>query len=139
MSMLASLAKKWNYSVENPGAGRLLYREGNREYTFPLYEENGTLILVGVPSSQRIYFFFNWHWHPPDFAAEAQARILPRIAEFLRARGARVWVFQRSDADGGFAYHPELLEHRGHASELLDAAGYVWFRHYNSIDVLHEE
>src|SRR5579885_1135368 len=96
MSMLAALAKRWHYSVENPGAGRLLYREGNREYTFPIYEENGVLVLVGVPSSQRIHFFFNWHWHPEqEFSVAARERILPRIEEHLRAAGAEVRVFER--------------------------------------------
>jgi hypothetical protein len=137
MSMLTALAKKWNYSVENPGAGRLVYREGNREYTFPLYEENGALVLVGVPSSQRICFFFTWHWHPPEFSAAARERILPRIAGHLQAAAARVRIFERNDQD--FQFYPELLEQCGRASELLEEAGFGWLRDYSSIDVLHEE
>ena len=54
MSMFSALAKRWNYSVENAGEGRVLYREGNREYTFPLYAQDGVWVLVGAPSAQRI-------------------------------------------------------------------------------------
>ena len=80
-----------------------VYREGNREYTFPIYEEDGVLVLVGVPSSQRIHFFFNWYWHPQEFPAAARERILPRIEEHLRAAGARMRVFERDDdEEGGF-------------------------------------
>ncbi|MDB6021488.1 MAG: hypothetical protein JWQ04_1345 [Pedosphaera sp.] len=141
MSMLAALAKKWHYSVENPGGGRLLYREGNREYTFPLYEENGVVVLVGVPSSQRIHFFFNWYWHPAqEFSAMARARILPRIEEHLRAAGARVRVFERNGRAGGdFDFYPELFADRARASEALEEAGYTWFCDYSAIDLLHEE
>jgi hypothetical protein len=141
MSMLAALAKRWNYSVENPGAGRLLYREGNREYTFPIYEENGGLVLVGVPSSQRIHFFFNWYWHPQEFSRAARERILPRIVEHLRAEGARVRVFERGGDRAGeeFDFFPELFADRARAAELLEEAGYTWFADYSSIDLLHEE
>jgi hypothetical protein len=140
MSILAALRRKWNYSVESPGAGRLVYREGNREYTFPIYEDNGVLVLVGVPSEQRIHFFFNWYWHPRDFPAPAGARILPRIAEHLRADGTPVKVLARSDGSSpDLQFHPELFEHRGVASELLEEAGYSWFSDYSSIDLVHEE
>jgi hypothetical protein len=140
MSILTALRKKWNYSVESPGTGRLVYREGNREYTFPIYEEAGVLVLVGVPSAQRIHFFFNWYWHPTDFSATAEARILPRIAEHLGATGAEVRVITRGDAaEQELEFHPELFEHRGRASELLEEAGYTWFSDYNSIDLVHEE
>ena len=140
MSMLAALTKKWNYSVENPGAGRLVYREGNREYTFPIYEEAGAWVLVGVPSSQRIHFFFNWYWHPREFPAAARERILPRIQEHLRAAGVQVKVFERGDGETeDFEFYPELFEHRSRASELLEAAGYTWFSDFSSIDLLHEE
>jgi hypothetical protein len=140
MSILAALTKKWNYSVENPGAGRLVYREGNREYTFPIYEEDGVLVLVGVPSRQRIHFFFNWYWHPRDFSPAARARILPRVAEHLRASGARVRVLPaRERAPQDLAFHPELFAERGRASELLEAAGYAWFGDYSSIDLVHED
>src|SRR5579872_6389933 len=140
MSILAALTKKWNYSVENPGEGRLVYREGNREYTFPIYEEADAWVLVSVPSSQRIHFFFNWYWHPREFPSAARERILPRIEEHLRAAGVNVKVFERGDDEGeDFEFYPELFEHRNRASELLEAAGYTWFSDYSSIDLLHEE
>ncbi len=141
MSILAALTKKWNYSVENPGAGRLVYREGNREYTFPIYEEDGELVLVDVPSSQRIYFFFNWCRHPREFPAAARDRIVSRIVEHLEAAGAAVRLFERGvDEDGeGFEFYPELFEHRNRALELLDAAGFTWFSDFSSIDLRHEE
>lgn len=138
--MFAALAKRWNYSVENAGEGRLLYREGNREYTFPLYEENGVWVLVSVPSAQRIHFFFSWHWHPQEFNAKTGERILPRIAEHLRAGGAEVRIFERAgQAEEEFEFYPELFEHRGRATELLDEGGLTWFTDYSSIDLLHAD
>lgn len=141
MSMLAALARIWSYSVENPGIGRLLYREGNREYTFPLYEENGVLVLVPVPSSQRIYFFFNWYCHPAqDFSDAIRARILPRIEEHLRLMATHVRIFDRNGGEGeDFDFYPELFADRTRASELLEEAGYTWFSDYSAIDLLHEE
>ncbi|MDB6112372.1 MAG: hypothetical protein JWR69_4122 [Pedosphaera sp.] len=140
MSILTALRKKWNYSVESPESGRLVYREGNREYTFPIYEEDGSLVLVGVPSSQRIHFFFNWYWHPTDFPSTAAVRIFPRIVEHFSASGWVVRVLTRGDAEEQeLEFHPELFEHRGRASELLEDAGFIWFSDYNSIDLVHEE
>jgi hypothetical protein len=139
MSMFVVLTRKWHYSVENPGAGRLLYREGNREYTFPLYRENGTLVLVGVPSAQRIHFFFNWYAYPQEFSTATRDRILPRIEKYLQATGARVRIFERERSEENFEFYPELFEHRGRAAELLDEAGYTWFQDYSSIDPLHGE
>jgi len=140
MSVLAALTKKWNYSVENPGSGRLVYREGNREYTFPIYEEDSIWVLVGVPSSQRIHFFFNWYWHPREFPAASQQRILPRVEQYLRAAGARVRVFERVDDEGeDFEFYPELFEYRSRALELLETAGYTWLSDFSSIDLLHDD
>jgi hypothetical protein len=139
MSLFAALAQKWHYSVENPGAGRLLYREGNREYTFPLYQDNDTLVLVGVPSAQRIHFFFNWYAQPQEFTTAARDRILPRIEKHLRATGARVRIFERERPGENFEFYPELFECRGRAAELLEEAGYTWFRDFSSIDLLHGE
>ena len=141
MSILAALTKRWNYSVENPGSGRLVYREGNREYTFPIFEENGELILVAVPSSQRIHFFFNWCWHPREFPASARDRILPRIVEHLEAAGHPVKIFERGGGEEGddFEFYPELFEHRSQALELLEEAGFTWFADFSSVDLLHEE
>ncbi|MDB6067093.1 MAG: hypothetical protein JWR26_3301 [Pedosphaera sp.] len=141
MSIIAALTKKWNYSVESPGVGRLAYREGNREYTFPLYEDEGVLVLVGVPSSQQIHFFFNWH---PLFARElssaARERILPRILDFLRGTGAKAILFDRTGQRGrDFEFYPELLEYQTVASELLEEAGYIWFKDFSSIEIVQED
>jgi hypothetical protein len=139
MSMLAALAKRWNYSVTSPGAGRLLYREGNREYTFPIFQDHETTVLVGVPSSQRVHLFFNWYAQPQEFSTAARDRIVPRIEEHLRSRGVRVRVFERDETAGNFSFHPELLASRDRAIEFLDAAGCEWFTDYSSIDLLHAE
>lgn len=139
MSILAALAKRWHYSVDYPGAGRVLYREGNREYTFPVYEEEGVVILVSVPSSQRIHFFFNWYWHPQEFSRAAHERILPRIVEHLGANGAEVRVFERGQAGEEFEFYPALFADRARAAELLEEAGYTWFADYSSIDLMHED
>jgi len=61
MSIIAALTRKWNYSVGDPERDELVYREGNHEFTFPIYEEDGVLVLVGAPSSQRTHLFFNWY------------------------------------------------------------------------------
>ena len=104
MSILAALTKKWNYSVESPGAGRLVYREGNREYTFPIYEENGVLVLVGAPSSGAglLLFQLSAFWHPHEFSPAARARILPRLENYLQSEseGARVRVFEQGEHPG---------------------------------------
>jgi hypothetical protein len=140
MSIIAALTKKWSYSVENPGAGRLVYREGNHEYTFPIYEEDRVLVLVGTPSSQRVHFFFSWYPCHRELSAVARGRILPRIAEHLRMAGERVRVFDQDGRDGGdFEFHPELFEHRSRASGLLEMAGYTWFSDFSSIEPIHEE
>src|SRR5882724_168247 len=127
MSMLGTLAGKWNYSVQSPGAGRLLYREGNREYTFPIFRDKEGLVLVGAPSSQRVHFFFGWHIQEREFSALARERILPRIAAHLRAQGERVRIFERGEGGEFFYFYPELFAHRGHASNLLAEAGFDWF------------
>lgn len=139
MNMLGTLVQKWNYSVQHPGAGWLLYREGNREYTFPIYLDGGALVLVGEPSSQRIHFFFTWHAQEQEFTAAARDRILPRIAGHLRAQGERVRVFERGAANEDFCFYPELFAHRGRACELLETAGFDWFADYSAIELLHGE
>lgn len=140
MSLIAALRRKWNYSVENPGAGRLVYREGNHEYTFPVYEEDGVLVVAAVPSSHRIHLFFSSHSGGREFSTAASERILPRITEHLQQGGARVKIFDRA-GDGGekFEFYPELFEHRNRASELLEEAGYTWFSDFSALEPLHED
>ena len=48
MGIIGALTKKFHYSVQVPGLGRLVYREGNHEYTFPVYEEDGAVVVVGA-------------------------------------------------------------------------------------------
>lgn len=138
MSLLAALAKRWNYSVKNPGGGRVLYREGNREYVFPIFQENGEIVLVSEPSSQRIHLFFNSCAEPREFSIATRDRILPRIVEHLRDAGTNVRVFHRPE-QGDFVFYPELFDSRNRAIELLEAAGLHWFSNYASIDLLHGE
>jgi hypothetical protein len=140
MSIIATLTKRWHYSVENPGAGRLVYREGNHEFTFPYYEKDGAVVLVGVPSSQRVHFFFNWYPCRREFSEAARNRILPRIAEHLQSQCGEVRVLERGDPEGGdFEFYPELFEQRGRVADILAAAGYSWFGDFSSIEPLHEE
>ncbi len=140
MSILGALTNRLNYSVTFPAAGRLVYREGNREYTFPVYEEQGAVVVVGTPSSERVHFFFNWYPSRRNFPPAARERILPRLEAHLRAEALNVRVFNRqTEHAGGLEFHPELFEHRSRASELLDTAGYTWFSDYASIDPVHED
>jgi hypothetical protein len=140
MSLLAVLTRNWHFSVKSPGTGRLVYREANREYTFPIYEENGAMVLVGTPSSQRTHFFFNWYPNHREFPETARRRILPRITSHLRAEGIDVRIFERdADPDTGFEFHPELFEDRSHALELLEEAGFRWFSDFSSIDPVHDD
>jgi hypothetical protein len=140
MSILTALQRKWKYSVKSPGVGRLVYREGNREYTFPIYEENGVLMLVDIPSALRIHFFFNWYAQPCDFSPATRARIVPRIVEHLRTHGMDVTVFSRgNDGNRKLEFHPELFEYRACASDLLAEAGFAGFGDYAAIDLVHEE
>ena len=63
-----------------------------------------------------------------DFPPAIRARILPRLANWLRSGGAEVRVITRDAPEPGeFQFHPELYEQRARASELLEAAGYTWF------------
>jgi len=39
----------------------------------------------------------------------------------------------------GFAWHPELFEHRARMLEALDAAGLLLSVDFESVDILHEE
>ena len=140
MSLFAALTRKWSFSVQCPGAGRIVYREGNHEYTFPIYQDGDSIVLVAAPSSQRIYYFFNWYAQPTDLAADAEARILPRIVKKLRQEGARVRILQRARPDSAeFAFHSELFESRELALAALSEAGYDWLRDFQSIDPIHDE
>ncbi|MEW6302946.1 MAG: hypothetical protein AB1705_05715 [Verrucomicrobiota bacterium] len=138
MSLFARLSSSRTYSVEQPEAGRVVYREGNHEYVFPVYEEDGSLVLVDVPSEQRIRFFFGWHWHPHQLPPASRARILARIAAHYAKLGASLRVFDRA-GEQTFVFYPELFTHRARAMERLAEAGLDWFAAYDAVDLLHEE
>ena len=128
------------YEVLTEASGRLTYRESNHEYVFPIFEEDGEIVIAGYPSRRRIHFFFGWHWDWSDFPPSASARILPRLLDHFRRSGRRVRLFERGDADGeSFVFYPQLFDLRSRASDILDAAGFAWFSHYSSIDLLHQE
>ncbi len=38
----------------------------------------------------------------------------------------------------GFAFHPELFEHRTLALEGLAQHDYIWLEHFTSVDLLHD-
>jgi hypothetical protein len=129
-----------NYEVFTDTPGRLTYREGNQEYVFPVYENDGEMVIVGNPSHRRIYLFFGWYWEPREVPADLGARILPRLLDHFRRSGRRARLFDRGDEDGQpFVFYPELFELRSRASEILNQAGFAWFNHYSSIDLLHQE
>ncbi|HYG34379.1 MAG TPA: hypothetical protein VEC99_06320 [Clostridia bacterium] len=135
-----SLFTELKYEVKVDAPGRLCYREGNHEYVFPVYEEDGDIVIAGFPSSRRVYYFFGWYSYPRKFPESARDKILPRLVAHFSRAGRRVRVFEQGDEDSDtFAYYPELFEQRGKAIELLDEAGITWFGDYSSIDLLHEE
>jgi hypothetical protein len=140
MSLISALTKKWDYSVENPGDGRLVYREENREYTFPFYEEGGVWVLADFPSAQRIHYFFSWQSLPVEFSPETRERVLSRILKRFRDWSLPLRVRERGEAaDGEFAFHPELFDHRAAAIECLDESGLRMFSEYGSVELLHKE
>lgn len=128
------------YTVVVNGPGRVVYREGNREYLFPFYEEDGDLIVSGEPTKQRVHLFFGWYWLTARVSEMEVERILPRVIGHFRNTGRRVRAFDRGNADGqGFVFHPELFEARARASDAIEVAGFSMFSDYSSIDLLHEE
>jgi len=140
MSVFTIIKTKWNYSIEYPQRGMVIYREGNCEYTFPAYEEEDCFVVVGVPSSQRIHLFFNSYAQQKNFSESDQLRIFTRIQEHFVRLGIQVRIFTQAGKDElSVGFYPELFQHRDCASELLDDAGYTLFRNFDSIDVLHEE
>lgn len=120
--------------------GRLIYCEGNTEFTFPVYELEREWILVDEPSCKRVRLFFGWHRVPFHFGKAEEQRILSRLLGYLKSDGQPAHIFDRGDLDGrGFSFFPELFEQRAAASDLLADAGIEWMTSYSSIDLLHEE
>ncbi len=129
-----------HYEIRMERPGKLSYREGNHEYIFPVYEEDGQVVIAGFPSSFRLYLFLGWYRVPRRFSTRAGEEIFPRLLEHFWKAGRRACIFERGDAEGqAFAFYPELFEQRGKAVEILDEAGFAWLSDYSSIDLLHEE
>ena len=135
-----NLWQRFAYKISMEGPGRLNYREGNREYIFPAYENGGETVIGALPSSRRLFLFFRWVPQFKEFSESDKTRILPRLLEFFRRDGKCVRIFDRGDGDSEpFLFFPELFEERGKALELLGERGFTWFTDYNSVDLLHEE
>ena len=129
-----------NCEIKLDVPGRLEFRDGNHEFVFPVYEEDGELVIADYPSRCRIHFFFGWYWHPREFSESARQRIIPRLLKHFGKLGRRARIFERGEANKqSFVFRGELFEARGKASELLDEAGFAWLSHYSSIDLLHAE
>src|SRR6185503_7286684 len=96
----------FNVTLDFPG--RLIYREGNSEFTFPVYESNRQWILVDAPSFKRIRLFFGWYRIPFRFSTAERNRIIPRLLHYLRSDRTPACVFDRGDDDcRSFSFYPE--------------------------------
>jgi hypothetical protein len=132
--------QRFDHKVKMDSPGRLNYRERNQEYVFPVYEKDGEVVIAGLPSQRRIFYFFNWCSQSRDFPEADKQRILPRLLNFFQRQGKQARIFDLGDAaEHPFLFFPELFEERGKAAELLDIGGFTWFTDYSSIDLLHEE
>lgn len=130
---------KFEIITSEPGV--LVHRQGCIEYRFPIYEEDGEIVFVAWPSSQRIFLFFlsgGWTRVPREFSTRDRERIVAQVIRYFRQRETSVRVLTYADQEE-FQFHPELFEYRTRASDLLDTAGFAWFSNYSSIDLMHEE
>jgi hypothetical protein len=131
------------YEFLRPEPGVLTHRQGGTEFRFPVYDEDGEIVFVAWPTSQRIFLYFSfggWTRVPRQFSKRDRDRITTHVVEHFRKSGARVRVLVPTEREEqGLQFRPELFECKGRASELLDAAGFAWFSDYGSIDLLHEE
>jgi hypothetical protein len=129
---------KFNVTLDFPG--RVIYREGNSEFTFPVYESNREWILVDSPTLKRIRLFFGWYRVPFRFGAAERDRVIPRLLHYLKSDRQPARVFDRGDTDcRSFSFYPELFDQRADAADVLADEGIEWFTSYTSIDLLHEE
>jgi hypothetical protein len=76
------MAKPFEVDIEQ--SGRLIYREGNYEYIFPCYGEDGEVVIVDVPTRARLFLFFNWAPIPKNFSEKDIARIRSNLIEYFR-------------------------------------------------------
>lgn len=126
--------------IEIDGPGRLKYREGNREFVFPVFGDESSIVIGDHPTQQRVRYFFGWYSICCEFSETARRRILPRLLRHFEKLGRRVRVLERGHKDEeSRAFHGELFEARGKAIELLNEAGFAWLSHFSAVDLLHAE
>src|SRR5690242_14872481 len=108
------MKKRRKYEIERPEPGVLTYREGGTEFRFPVYDEDGEVVFVAWPTSQRILLFFlfrGWLRVPRLFSKDDRERITLHVVEHFRGKGFRVRVLTPTDTDEpGLQFHPELFE-----------------------------
>lgn len=132
------IAKDILVSIEKPG--RLIYREGNYEYTFPFYQQSDEIIVVDCSTLRRVYILFGWFRVPNQYPPTGKIEVHSRLLAYFHGMGKRVSFFNKDCKDEQpFAFHTELLEQRGKAAWILENAGFFWLSDYSSIDVLHNE
>jgi hypothetical protein len=76
------MKRRPKYQIARPGPGLLTYREGYKEYTFPIFEEEGETVFVVWPTRQRLFLFFlrgGWTWVPKVFSKSDYRRVMPRV------------------------------------------------------------
>ena len=130
--------KPFEVSTEKPGL--LIYKEGNYEYTFPSYEQDGEIVVVDFPTRRRVYLFFGWFVIPRKHLLNEREKIRARLLAHFDKAGKRVRFVSNGNKDGQpFVFNPELFQQRDVASTLLESAGFVWLSDYSSVDVLHNE
>jgi len=127
------------FRVEVIAPGWLSCWEGNREVCFPVFDDNGVLVIAEIPSCVRTHWFFtreftlqDWEFSPAD-----RARVLEQVVEHFKKEGRAARVFERGDAAAVF--HLELFAERAKASEALEKASLTWSVDYASVDLLHDE
>ncbi|HEY3761539.1 MAG TPA: hypothetical protein VGN23_07310 [Verrucomicrobiae bacterium] len=131
------MAKPFEIDLKQPG--RLIYKEGNYEYVFPCFEQDGEIVVVDVPTRARLFLFFNWAPIPRNFSEKDIAKIRSNLIEYFRRVEKNARFFDtKSREEQSFAFYPELFEQRSVAIELLDGEGFAWMTDYSSVDVLHD-
>lgn len=132
------MSRFYEVRIEKPG--RLTYREGNYEYTFPFYEQDDGIVVVDCSTLRRVYLLFGWFKVPNKYPSTGKEEVHSRLLAYFHRMGKRVSLLNKDGEDEQpFAFHPELLEQRGKATTLLENAGFTWLSDYSSIDVLHSE
>lgn len=132
------MSRSYEVSIEKPG--QLTYREGNYEYRFPFYEQDGETIVVDFSTRRRVYLLFGWFTVPNKYPSSGREEVHSRLIAYFHQMGKHASLFKRDGEDEqSFAFHPELLEQKGIATTLLENAGFTWLSDYSSVDVLHSE